>query len=89
MHGDFSRLTFDSAKQYSRVLMQQGRVQIDADWNEQASLLLDQIRTLARSLIGPVGGVGAAFQVAPNADHQSPAPPGAGSRAPPSKRPDP
>jgi len=68
MHGDFSRLTFDSAKQYSRVLMQQGRVQIDADWNEQASLLLEQIRTLARSLIGPVGGVGAAFQVTPNDD---------------------
>jgi hypothetical protein len=57
MKGDFSRLTFDPAKHFSRVLMQQGRVQLDADWNEQASLLLYQLRTLARAAIGPYGGI--------------------------------
>jgi hypothetical protein len=56
MKGDFSRITFEPAKQFSRVLMQQGRVQLDADWNEHASLLLHQIRTLARAIIGPYGG---------------------------------
>ena len=30
MKGDFSRITFDPKKHYSRVLMQQGRVQLDA-----------------------------------------------------------
>jgi hypothetical protein len=63
MRGDFTRLSFDAAKQFSRVLMQQGRVQLDADWNEQSSLMLDQVRTLARSVIGPYGGVGGAFQI--------------------------
>ena len=56
MKGDFTRDTFDKDKQFSRVLMQQGRVQLDADWNEQASILLHYLRTLAAHLIGPHGG---------------------------------
>jgi hypothetical protein len=36
--------------------MQQGRVQLDADWNEQASITQHYLRTLARDLIGPYGG---------------------------------
>jgi hypothetical protein len=63
MTGDFSRLTFEPAKQFSRVLMQQGRVQLDADWNEQASLLLYQVRTLARAVIGRYGGIDDAFHI--------------------------
>ena len=56
MKGDFTRDTFDPTKHYSRVLMQQGRVQLDADWNEQASILLHHLQTLAADLIGPFGG---------------------------------
>ena len=56
MKGDFTRDTFDSRKHFSRVLMQQGRVQIDADWNEQAAILLRYMRSLAADLIGPYGG---------------------------------
>jgi len=56
MKGDFSRVTFDVANHFSRVLMQQGRVTIDADPNEQAAILLHYVRTLARDLIGPFGG---------------------------------
>ena len=56
MKGDFSRDTFDPRKHYSRVSMQQGRVQLDADWNEQTAILLYHLRTLARDLIGPAGG---------------------------------
>src|ERR1051326_2030209 len=36
--------------------MQQGRVQLDADWNEQASILLRYQQVLAADLIGPHGG---------------------------------
>jgi len=46
MKGDFSRDTFDHKKHYRRVLMQQGRVQVDADWNEQASILLHYMQSL-------------------------------------------
>jgi len=56
MKGDFSRLVFDPDKQYTRVLMQQGRVQLDADWNEQAAILLHYLERLAADLIGPFGG---------------------------------
>lgn len=52
MNGDFTRITFDPAKNFSRVLMQQGRVQLDADWNEQASILLHYLRTLAADVLG-------------------------------------
>jgi uncharacterized protein DUF6519 len=56
MRTDITRNTFDPAKNFSRVLMQQGRVQLDADWNEQASILLHYLRALAADLIGPGGG---------------------------------
>lgn len=53
MKGDFTRDTFDPAKHFSRVLMQQGRVTLDADLNEQAAISLRYLRTLARDIIGP------------------------------------
>src|SRR5438105_4597295 len=56
MKGDYSRDTFDPAKHFSRVLMQQGRVQLDADWNEQGAILLHYLQTLAADLIGSYGG---------------------------------
>jgi Family of unknown function (DUF6519) len=56
MKGDFSRDTFKPERHYARVLMQQGRVQVDADWNEQASILLHHLRTMAMDVIGPHGG---------------------------------
>lgn len=57
MKGDFSRFTtFNPAKQFTRVLMQQGRVQLDSDFNEQMDMLWYYLRTLATDLIGPYGG---------------------------------
>lgn len=56
MKGDFSRVTFDVTKHFRRVLMQQGRVQLDADWNEQAAILLHYLQSLAKDLIGEHGG---------------------------------
>lgn len=52
MFGDFSRDSFDSCKNYKRVLMQQGRPLTDADWNEQVSLIWDQLESLTRIAIG-------------------------------------
>ncbi|GAX45668.1 hypothetical protein NIES4075_66890 [Tolypothrix sp. NIES-4075] len=55
MKGDFSRQTFDPKKHYSAVLMQQGRVQVDADWNEQQALESFRIETEAIDVIGRCG----------------------------------
>jgi hypothetical protein len=68
MKGDFTRDTFDPAKHFSSVLMQQGRVMLDADYNEQSAILLHYIRTLARDLIGPYAAPfgNAGFELAPD-----------------------
>ncbi len=56
MKGDFTRNTFDPRNHYARVLMQQGRVQLDADWNEQSAIQLYYLHRLAADLIGPFAG---------------------------------
>jgi hypothetical protein len=53
MKGDFTRDTFHRAKHFSRVLMQQGRVTLDADSNEQTAINVHNLRTIARDVIGP------------------------------------
>lgn len=37
--GDFTRFTFDPKNRFSGVLTQQGRVNLDADWNELAAFV--------------------------------------------------
>lgn len=66
--GDLTRDTFDLKKHFSRVLMQQGRVQIDADWNEQSDILLHYIQTLAEDIIGPFAGPGNGFLISKKLD---------------------
>jgi hypothetical protein len=60
MKGDFSRRIFDATKHYSGVLMQQGRVQLDADWNEQHAIGEHRTQTEARDVIGACGAPRAA-----------------------------
>lgn len=55
MKADLTRNTFRYWKHFTRVLMQQGRVQLDADWNEQAAILLHFFRSGAADIIGPYG----------------------------------
>ncbi len=66
MQGDFSRLTFDPRKHYRGVRMQQGRVQLDADWNEQIDILNYYFETQLKDILGssgaPLGTAG--FQIA-------------------------
>lgn len=54
MAGDYSRDSFDIRRRYTAVMMQQGRVQIDADWNEQGSILLERMRRQALDTFGRV-----------------------------------
>ena len=56
MRGDFTRDSFNPAKVYTRVLMQQGRVQLDADWNEQNSILWRHLQGMMRDLLGSHAG---------------------------------
>ncbi len=55
MKGDFTRSTFRADKHFSGVLMQQGRVQLDADWNEQNDITRHRIETETIDVVGPTG----------------------------------
>jgi hypothetical protein len=64
---DTSRSSFDKARHYRSVLRQQGRVDLDADWNEQQEIL-DHLRAetsadLVGSAGGPADGAGFALSV--------------------------
>jgi hypothetical protein len=56
MKGDFTRDTFKAGNHYQQILMQQGRVQVDADWNEQIAIAEHRDETAARDIIGRCGG---------------------------------
>ncbi|HYI96160.1 MAG TPA: DUF6519 domain-containing protein [Bryobacteraceae bacterium] len=55
MPGDFSRDTFNPGNRFSGVLMQQGRVQLDADWNEQVRIQHHRMETESIDVIGRCG----------------------------------
>ena len=59
MKGDFSRDSFDPAKHFTRVPLQQGRVLTDADFNEQAAI--QQHLRAPSSSISAGGGGGSAM----------------------------
>jgi hypothetical protein len=65
MKGDFTRSTFNREKHYSSVRMQQGRVQLDADWNEQMDIEAHLDQTEAKDVIGLCGApkTGGGFQI--------------------------
>jgi hypothetical protein len=56
MTGDFTRDSFEPEKSFTRVLMQQGRPQLDADLNEQTAIMWHYFRTMLTDLVGPYAG---------------------------------
>ncbi|AOY59395.1 DUF6519 domain-containing protein [Desulfococcus multivorans] len=55
MKADYSRFRFNLNKGYTRVLLQQGRVTLDADWNEQVSIQADLDCKRSMDVIGQCG----------------------------------
>ena len=62
MKGDFTRRTFRRRDHYRSVLLQQGRVALDADWNEQVEIQDQLDRTTTLDTVGrhgaPAGDAG-------------------------------
>jgi hypothetical protein len=54
MRGDFSRFTFNPLSNYISVLKQQGRVDLDSDWNEQSELISEYCRQVTADTFGPL-----------------------------------
>lgn len=55
MKSDITRNTFKKEKHYNGVRMQQGRVQLDADWNEQVDIQNHRNETEGRDVVGACG----------------------------------
>lgn len=55
MSGDYSRFTHDELRRYAAVLMQQGRVLLDSDFNELVDILSERIGKLAFDALGNPG----------------------------------
>jgi len=55
---DISRSSFQKEKHYARVILQQGRPLLDADFNEQAEILLNSSRQLAEDIFGDWRAIG-------------------------------
>ena len=55
MNGDLSRSTYLPSNHYSSVRLQQGRVLLDAEWNESTDIGMHVDRTTAGDVIGACG----------------------------------
>src|SRR5690349_5091095 len=51
--GDYTRFTFDPLRDRAMVLEQQGRVHLDADFNELVAILERRLRVETRDFAGP------------------------------------
>lgn len=56
MKGDFSRISFRPERPFTRVLAQQGRVDLDAERNEAQAVVLERLRLGMIDAFGPFGG---------------------------------
>ncbi len=69
MTGDFSRVLQERGKRYRGVQMQQGRVQLDADWNAQGELAARRMDAAIADVVGengaPHGDAGYAISTRP------------------------
>ena len=55
MGSDRARVSYDEGRRYRSVVMQQGRVTLEADWNEAQLIATEEERREALDFVGPVG----------------------------------
>ena len=53
MGSDRARITYDESRQYRAVVMQQGRVTLEADWNEEWQMVNEELRKDVLDIVGP------------------------------------
>jgi hypothetical protein len=73
MGSDRARVSYDPKRHYRSVVMQQGRVTLEADWNEDDTIFGEELRHETLDIVGPAGTPDGGYQVLPTG--QKPAPP--------------
>jgi hypothetical protein len=77
MAGDRARVSYDPSRKWRGLVAQQGRVTVDADWNEAAAIGDERDRLATLDVVGPVGTPDAGYAVtAVPATGPAPATPG-------------
>ena len=73
MAGDRARVSYDPSRKWRGLIAQQGRVTVEADWNEAAMIGDEHDRQAALDVIGPAGTPdgGYAVTAAPREDERS------------------
>ena len=63
MAADIARITYDPTRQYRAVVRQQGRVTLEADENEAATLASEALRLETIDIFGPTAAIGDGYLV--------------------------
>jgi Family of unknown function (DUF6519) len=63
MGSDRARVSYDAGQQYRSVVMQQGRVAVEADWNEAQLIASEETRHEALDFVGPAGTPGNGYAI--------------------------
>lgn len=63
MGSDRARVTYDPKQQYRSVVMQQGRVTLEADWNEAWQITNEELRKETLDFVGPCGTPDGGYKV--------------------------
>ena len=77
MASDRARVSYDPSRKWRGVIAQQGRVTVEADWNEAATIDEERDRRVTLDVVGPVGTPDGGYAVtASRRRAHRPAPPG-------------
>ena len=68
MTSDRARITYDPSRHYHGVIAQQGRVSLEADWNEAQAIAGAQLEERTLDLVGPAGSPDRGYQITPVKD---------------------
>jgi hypothetical protein len=63
MGSDTARISYDPAQYYRSVVMQQGRVTLEADWNEDQSIFGEELRHETLDIVGAAGSPDGGYAV--------------------------
>ena len=70
MTSDRARVTYDPSRRYHGVVAQQGRVWLEADWNEAQAISREQTETRTLDLVGRAGSPDHGYRIHPVVTHE-------------------
>ncbi len=65
MTSDLARVTYDPGRHYHGVVAQQGRVSLEADWNEAQAISREQTEARTLDLVGPAASADHGYRIEP------------------------